>query len=167
MLRAMTRVLRNKIYLSIFIVLAAAFFVLLFQLSVITTPGNSVQFQLGLYQFKDWFLLVGISIANALFIAMQIYIYRLQKLNGRPVKLSGGAVTSGIGASSGIAASIFGTATCSICIAALFSFLSVNSVLFLVNHKDFITVGAILLLLVSLVFTSRRFNSVCDDCKIQ
>ena len=89
---AIKTVLRDQRYLGGFIVLAAAIFSLLFYLQIVTTPGNSAQFQMQLYGFKDWFLLITIAMTNALFVVMQIYIIKLKKMNGLKSNATGGGL---------------------------------------------------------------------------
>lgn len=160
-------IIKNKRYFIGFLILSVSILSLLFQLQIITTPGNSFSFQLRLYQVKDWFLLGTISMANSLFIVMQVYLFKLRKANTKNTHLFGGIAAGSIGTSSGILTSIFGTTTCSLCVSALFGFLGSNSVIFMVNNKDPITIGAISLLFVSLILTSRRLTDACEVCQIK
>lgn len=164
--RAIKIVLNNRKYLLSFIILGISILIILFQIQVVTTPGNSVSFQLKLYQLKDWFLLGMVSMVNSLFIVMQVYLYKLQKANAKNTNLLGGIAVGSVGTSSGILTSIFGTATCSLCVSALFGFLGSNTVIFMVNNKDWITIGALFVLTISLILTSRRLTTTCEVCKV-
>lgn len=158
------RVLRTRSYGIGFVVLAVGLMALLFQLQVITIPSNSIRMQFALFEVTDWLLLGTVSAVNALFVVVQWYTFRLAKLQ-HPSTLAGLA-TGGVGTSSSVLASIFGTATCGLCATAVFGFLGANTVVFLVAHRQAITIGAIAVLLLSLVLVTRRFTASCEECKI-
>lgn len=167
-IKALKIILGDRVYSAVFIIIAAAVFVILFQIQVKTIPGNDVLFQAQIFGPKDWLLLASIAVLNSLFITTQIHIYRLRKTRrGTLANMGSGLTTGSLGTSSGILASVFGTATCSLCVGAIFGFLGSNTVLFLVNHRDLITVATIGLLLLSLRITVKRFNTACQACKIE
>jgi len=160
------RVLRTRTYGIGFVVLSVAIMASLFQLQVITIPGNGIPMQLALFEVTDWLLLGTVSAVNALFIVVQWYTFRLPRPHHRGSAALGGLAAGGLGTSSSVLASVFGTATCGLCATALFGFLGANTVVFLVAYRQAITVGAIAILLLSLVFVTRRFTASCDECKI-
>lgn len=166
MIRAITTVLSSRRHLVYFIVIADLILFALFQFQVEAIPGNDLAFQAKIFGFKDWLLLSSISVLNSLFITTEVYIFGLKREHRQAMGLAKSATISGAGSASGVLASVFGTATCSLCVSALFGFLGANSVLFLVDHKDLIASLAVVLLLVSLFISSRRFSAACKACKV-
>lgn len=164
MFNAIKTVLGERRYLISFIFLSAAIFMVIFAVQAGSIPGNSLEYQAKVMGYRDWLFFVFIAVSNALFIEMEIYIARIGKK--QKINLLKGAAVSGIGTSAGILASIFGTATCSLCVLALFGFLGGNSVIFLVSHKNFIALTSAGFLIVALVLTSVRFNTACESCKV-
>ena len=90
-------------------------------------------------------------------ISMQIYNYKLKK----SIKKAGGAVAGGF---SGFIAGIFGTASCASCVAAIFGFLGLGTVFFLIEYQWYIVGISLLFILLSIYFTSL---SIEKDCKIR
>lgn len=136
----------NIIFLSVFILLPT-----------FLIPANSLAFQLSIFTIKDYLLLLSLSALSSLLIVMQIYVYKKAKaIQSTKVALQG---------SSAIIAAIFGTASCSSCLAAIFGFLGIGSVLFLIAYKNFIVAGSILIILISLYYASIKVKGVCDGCK--
>lgn len=50
---------------------------------------------------------------------------------------------------------------------ALFGFLGFGTLIFLIQNRWYIVVGASILLLASIYFSSKRVNSDCDDCEVK
>ena len=159
-------VLSDKKYLAGFIVLTGIIFFVLFQIQVQVIPGNDSKLQARIFGLKDWLLFAVISGLNSLFLVIQFYINQFNKIRRQAVPAASIA-SSIIGTSSGIFASIFGTASCSLCVSAVFGFLGVNTVLFLVNYKDIVALSAIALLLIVLITSSQRLNTVCKECRVK
>ena len=182
---AIKRTLSDRRYLAGWVVITAVIFSALFLIQVKTVPGNSGALQIAIFGWKDWIILTVISILNALFITIEIYVFNLKrefnKLNGvgsglitggvGPVRGRGAlralAASFEIGTSSGVLASIFSTASCSLCASAIFGFLGANSVVFLVNNRRYVVVGTLFLLLLSLYLSSKRFSETCKQCQIK
>jgi len=163
---AIKKILSDKRYLSACILIAAIVFSVLFAIQVKTVPGNDSRFQIAIFGGKDWAILVAISILNALFITIEIYIFNLRRSARQTVGYGTGLITGGVGTSSGILASIFSTASCSLCVSAIFGFLGANSVVFLVNKRGYIVLATLFLLLLSLYLSSKRFDKTCKQCRI-
>jgi len=104
-----------------------------------------------------------LSILVSLFLAMQIFILR-NALSAKDKITSLG--TSGVGGSVAVVGSVFATAACSSCLFALFGFLGFNTLFFLIERQWYIVGGAIILLLVSLYFASKKINGICESCRI-
>lgn len=88
---------------------------------------------------------------------MQVFSYRQAKL------YSSGKTA--VGGGSAVIAALFGTASCSSYLAGVFGFLGIGTVFFLVEYQWLIVGIAILIMLVSLYFTSLKLNGVCESCK--
>lgn len=70
-------VLSDRRYLAGSILIAAVIFSVLFVIQVKTVPGNSGPFQIAIFIWKDWAILIAIAVFNSLFITIEIYGYVL------------------------------------------------------------------------------------------
>lgn len=156
-------VFSDKKYLFGFLVAAFAMFWLLLYIPIKTVPGNDLGFQLSILTPKDWFLFIILPALTALSIVMNVYILKHKRSIQDGASMAG---QGGGGFLSGMVASVFGTAICASCVASIFGFLGVGGVLFLLQYRTYITVAAIILLLISLYFTSRRVLNACESCRI-
>lgn len=163
LLSASKLVFSDKRYLFGFLIAAFAMFWLLLYIPIRTIQGNDLVFQISILTPKDWFLFTILPALTALSIMMNIYIFRHKRSAQAGISMVG---QGGTGFFSGLVASVFGTATCAACVASIFGFLGVAGVLFLLKYRTIITIGAIILMLVSLYFTSKRVLSVCESCRI-
>lgn len=163
---AVKRTLSDRRYLAGGIVIAAVIFSALFLIQVKTVPGNSGQFQITLFGWKDWMILAAIAILNSFFITIEIYAFNLRRALVKLRGLGGGLVIGGVGTSSGILASIFSTASCSLCVSAIFGFLGANSIVFLVSNRGYVVAATLFLLLSSLYLSSKRFSQACEQCRV-
>lgn len=154
---ATKQVLSNKKYLLGFLTLVLLFFSIFILLPVFLIPANSLSFQLSIFTLKDYLLLMFLSTLSSLLVVMQIFIYKQAKQKNLAKGLAGG--------SSAIIAAIFGTASCASCLAAVFGFLGVGTVLFLASYKNIIVAIAILLMLISVYYASLKVKGVCDGCE--
>jgi len=162
-LLAIKTVLSKKWYLFSFLALVPLVFLFFVYIPVRSIPGNSLEFQLGIFSHRDYTTLTIFSLLTSLFLIMQAFIFR-NSLNSKDKLVSLGK--GGIGGYVAIIGSIFGTASCSSCLAALFGFLGFNTLLFLVERQWYIVSGAIILLLISLYFVSKKINGICDICRV-
>lgn len=152
--------LRNKNYLLLFAMLAVLFFFIYVLIPVFTVPGNDLIFQLKAFTLKDYFLIIPFSLVTGLMLTTQIYSFKKYKM------LAKEAGTGMLGSSSGFIAGMFGSATCVSCISALFGFLGIGSVIFLVNNRWWIVSIGMALVLLSLFFTSKRIVN-CETCNVK
>ncbi len=153
----------DKRYILGFMGVAIAMFWLLLYIPIRTVPGNDLAFQLSILTPKDWFLFTLLPVLTALSIVMNIYILRNKSSIRDSASMAG---QGGTGFLSGVIASVFGTASCASCLASIFGFLGVGGVLFLLQYRTYITAAAIILLLISLYFTSKRVLNACESCRI-
>ena len=158
---ASRQVLSRKNYLISFIALIFVILTVFILIPVFLIPANSLLFQLTIFTIKDYVLLTVLltvlSILTSLIIVMQVFSYKDAKFCS-PGKT---AVSGG----SAVVAALFGTASCSACLAAVFGFLGIGTVFFLVEYQWFIVGIAILIMLISLYFTSLKLKGFCESCK--
>lgn len=156
-------VFADKKYIFGWIVLTALTLMLLITIPIKSIPGNSLDFQLKLYKMNDYLLLITISTLTALSLIMNFYALTQKKLKKSSALLVG---TSGIGFISAATASIFSAATCTACIFSFFGFLSFGTSLFLLEYRNYLIVGSILILLISIYYTSLKILNHCESCRI-
>lgn len=152
-------VLNKRKYFLALIILIFAIFAVFISVPVFTIPANSFLFQLKAFAIRDYALIIILSTLMSLLIVMQVFSFNQAKL------FSPGKTT--VSGGSAIIASIFGTASCLSCLAAVFGFLglSIGAVLFLVEYRWLIVGIAIVIMLISLYFTSLKINGVCEECR--
>jgi len=161
---AIKELLGRKNYLIGLLILAPIIFLLLIYIPVRTIPGNDFAFQLSLLTVGDRILLVILSLLTALSIVMNIFVLRNKSNTQNSLSMAG---QSGTGILSGVIGSVFGTATCASCATSLFGFLGVGGVFFLLEYRTWIVAASIILILVSLYFTSRKVIGVCESCRVR
>ncbi|MBI1960764.1 MAG: hypothetical protein HYS43_00595 [Candidatus Liptonbacteria bacterium] len=155
---AAKQVLKERKYAPLFLLLALFFFGLFVLIPIITTPGNTLAFQLSIFRVRDYALMVSLALLVGLNFSMNIYARREQK---RSAAVSGSA--AGIG---GIFGAIVGTASCTSCLAYLFGIMGLGfgSVAFVLEYQTFFLLGAIALVVLALYFAARKINKACDSC---
>ena len=158
---ASRQVLSKRLYLFGFLVLIPIAFLIFVLIPVKTIPGNSLDFQLGIFTERDYIILGILSILVSLFLTMQIFIFR-NALSTKDRVTSLGS--SGAGGYVAAVGSLFATAACGSCLFALFGFLGFSTLIFLLEHQWYILGGAIILLLIALYFASRKINGICGTC---
>jgi hypothetical protein len=161
-LLALREVFAHSKYKLYFLGLSLAIFLILILLPVLSIPGNSFGFQLSIMKQSEIILFVILSILTALSIVFHIYILRHIKSKKVGISLVG---QSGLGIFSGLIGSLFGAASCASCLTFVFGLLGVSGVVFLLDYKTPITYGAIIILIISLYFTSQKVLGVCTRCK--
>jgi len=163
-LQAVRVVLKERKYLIGFITLSVAIFWLFIYIPVKNIPGNDFAFQLSIMSIQDKILTIILSILVALSLVMNIYAFRLK----RSAKVGLSMVSQGGGGLfSGVVASIFGTATCAACVSSIFGFLGIGGVFFLLEYRTHIVLISIVLLLISIYFTSAKVLGICKSCGIR
>ncbi len=103
-----------------------------------------------------------LAVLAALFFLMNVYAYRRAKAAGGQL---GVVAKGGIGGALGTLASVFGAASCPMCVASLFSFLGFGTVGFLARNQWWVFLAAIALMSLSLYFASRKVNGTCRACE--
>ena len=160
-IQASKTILASKNYrLALFVLIPLIFF-LLVAIPVNTIPSNDFKMQFSLYKPSDYIMLAVVSFLISLFFLMHAYNFA----SARKAREKAGVVGVGsVGGSAGALASVFGAATCPMCVASLFSFLGFGAVGFLLNYQWWVFAVAFVLMLASLYFVSRKVNSVCEKC---
>lgn len=151
------------IYIVIFVVLSLLLLVVFVYIPIKTIPGNSLKLQLSIFTTRDYVPMAILSILSALFLSMQIFIFR-NYLNTK-TKLASLA-KGGLGGYTGVVGALFATASCASCLFAVLGFLGFGTLIFLINIRWYIVIGAILMLLVSIYFSAKKINGVCESCRI-
>lgn len=160
---SLKKVLINPAYLLFLIIVSAIFYLILIAFPAKTIPGNSFAFQLSLMRPSDHLLLAFLSLITGLNLTFHLYLFRRKRESFSPIRT---ASDSALGIFSGLVASVFGTATCGVCIATIFGYFGFGTVLFLLTWRLYIVGLAIFLSLISLYFLSRKITSVCKACKL-
>lgn len=154
----------HSIYAILFVILSFISLLVFIFLPVKTIPGNSLGFQLSIFTAKDYITMAALSLLTALFLTMQIFSFR-NSLDKKTRLLSLGK--SGFGGYTGVVGALFATASCASCLFAILGFLGFSTLIFLINVRWYIVIGAIILLLVSICFSAKRINGVCESCRIE
>ncbi|MEK7630653.1 MAG: hypothetical protein AAB417_01310 [Patescibacteria group bacterium] len=148
-----------------FAILWALLFAGMFSIPVVAIPGNNIGFQAELFRFGDYGLLAVLGFFGALTLTIQINIF-LQKFE-TVRQTMGSAALSGAGLLSGVFSSLFASATCGMCLVALFGFLGFSAVLTIITYRWYIVAASFLLLFISLYFASSRLNEGCKACAVK
>lgn len=156
--KAANAVLSEKKYFLAFLLLSVAIFWILVLAPDKIVQSNAVLRILGPGEYT--FLGI-VAILTSLVITMQIFSFRLTRRMGMDHSL-----LSGAGFLSALSSAIFSSATCGLCVAAVFGFLGAGSVIFLVDNKVYVVAGSIVLLVLSLYFSSKKVNRDCDTCHV-
>lgn len=149
--------LSKRNYLIMFLIIFVLIIIINILIPVFTIPGNTILFQLSIFGFKDYLVLVPISFLVSLMITMQVYSYKKRK----SLKEVGKSV---VGGSSGLVAGVFGTASCSSCIAVLFGFLGLGTVYFLIKYQWYVVGISAAIVLLALYLTSLNIEKNCGVC---
>mgnify|MGYP001564872568 FL=1 len=136
----------------------------MFATPIAATPGNGIAIQAHLFGPTNYMILAVLSGMTALALVMQIHI--LWDKIGREANSIRGAAFGGFGAAAGLFSSLFASATCGLCIGAIFSFLGFGTILFLLENSGYILAGAFLLLLASVYLSAKRIAAGCTACAI-
>lgn len=123
--------------------------------------GNSLRFQLQLLRVQDHVLFAILSVATALLVLMQVFLF--QRTRGS-AKLSA-VGRGGVGVWSAVFGGLLATAACSSCIAAFLGFLGAGSTLFIVRHRTPVVLLAFAVVLVALFATARRVQGYYEECE--
>lgn len=158
---ATRQIFRAKNYLFWFFSISTVFLCLFVLLPVLIIPGNSLVFQLSIYTFSDYLLIITLALLVGLASTMQIYAVRRRMFGAK--NLGAGFV----GVLSAIWASVLGTVSCASCLVASVALLGMgaSSAFFILEHRSYFLIASIVLVLASLYFNSRRVAGICETCR--
>lgn len=151
--------LAEKYYLHLFLLIILLMLAVYVIIPVFSIPGNTVLFQLSIWEIKDYVVIIPLSFLVSLMITMQVYIFRQKRKN--TMKEMGKSVVGGY---SGIVAGVFGTASCSSCVAAIFGFLGTGTVFWLIKYQWYVVALSAILVLLSLYLSSSSIQKSCENC---
>lgn len=154
-------VLHEKMYRYFTIPTAVIFFAFFLAIPIVAIPSNTLELQLSLLTATDYVTLTALAILGSLFLLMNIYAYKQSKQNKAQL---GVMAESGFGGVSATFASIFGAASCPMCVASLFGFLGFGAVGFLVRYQVWVFVASLFLMLIPLYLTSKKVVGICNKC---
>ena len=129
-------------------------------LSINSTNNRYVS---GSISTPDLILFGTLSILTSISVIFNIFLMVRSKSLGSGFGL---ATQGGASLISSLFASLFATATCAACATFLFGILGVSGVFFLLDYRIPITLGAILILLISIHFTSQKVLGNCKICRV-
>lgn len=159
-IKAIQEVFSQRLYLAGWLLLSIAFFFVFFFIQVGTVPGNDFLFQLQIFSLREYLLLAILASFASLSCFMQWHSARKKK---KTIAALGSGVMGGLCATVG---SIFGSATCASCIAALFSFLGAGTLFVLLDWRNYIVAFSFLFLATSIYLSSRRIMGTCRSCSV-
>lgn len=153
---------QGKAYKLFFIGITLLMFFIFTIIPVVIVSGNTFSTQLSIFTIRDYLLLTFLSLLSALFITMQIYVFRSTDKN--TIRGVSKSVSGGFGA---IFAGVAGTAFCASCLVPLFAFFGIGfgGVIFVLNYRFYFVIAVILLMLIAIYFTARKINNACTSCK--
>jgi len=154
-------VLQRKPYFFGFLLLAPAVFFVFVLIPVFSIPGNSIIFQLNIFGLKDYLILSAVSLLSALFFILQVYAFFGARERQAKLRAMGQGAAGGYG---GLVAALFGTASCTSCLASVFGFMGFGTILFIAKYQWFILLAAIGIMVISIYFTSKRILGLCASC---
>ncbi|MCH7529920.1 hypothetical protein IIB50_02270 [Patescibacteria group bacterium] len=155
--------MQESVYRILFIPITILSAVLFVAIPVIFVPSNTLKLQFGLYTFSDYVVLTLLALLSSLFIIMKYFTYKQSKRESINLASVG---RGGLGGTSVTAASIFGAASCPMCVASLFGFLGFGAVGLLVTYQWWIFAITLILFLVIIYYSSRQIIGKCEKCNI-
>ena len=148
----------KKLFITFGVLVTASLWFFIY-IPVTQIPGNTYFFQISLFSYVDWSLLILLSSLTALSLTMNYFVIRNQIKRSLRVSTVG---SGSFGLLSGVAGSLFGpSASCASCVSALFGFLGVGGVFFLLQYRQAIVLVSILIMLITLYHTSKKVLGIC------
>lgn len=147
---------------SLFVFLLSSFgvFSLLFLVPVWTTPGNSISFQWSLLTKTTLGLLIVLSLANGLVLAMHYYIKK-----HTPELAKGGHTKKATTLIGMIGSSLAATMACAACYSSVLALLGLGGTTFVVTHRWWFASFALLLSLVATHYAAKKIVGGCKSCQ--
>ncbi len=157
---ALRMVFSEPAYAFLFVVSVLVFGFVYVLVPLVTTPGNTVQTYLSDSTAYSLLLVLVLSLSIGALVPMQVYAWR--RTGHRTFKESAGGIAA---AGSSVVSGLFTTASCGVCLSALFSFIGAGGVLFLMGHQAEIVALSLILTLACMHFTAAKINGECAACR--
>jgi len=159
-LLATKTILENKKRFTYFLIITVLFLVAYIIVPVLATKGSTLAFQLSILKPKDYILMIILSSVTSLLIIMQTYLFSRSRKKRLATVGQGG-----VSIFSAFFGGLLAISACSSCIVALLGFLGAGSTFFIVRNQTYFTIGAIVIVLLALYFSSRRIAGICLSCE--
>lgn len=138
-----------------------AFLLIIVYSTIVTTPGNTLELWIRFTSTESKILVLLLAAGLGLLFGLLAYSFK-QKVGVKRAGLGAVGVGSGIIA---VIAAMFGTAACLGCLAAVFGFLGVGTLVTLIGFQTPMLIAGLLVTLVSIYFISGSIASDCIECK--
>ncbi len=164
---ALKRVLSKTNYFLLFLILTAVILAIYLLLPVYTTHENLNTYLISTTP-SELFLTAFLSVGLSALVVLQVFVWL--NIGKTKIKESAGGLAAFI---SSLISGIAATASCGLCLSALFSLIGSGGFFFLSGHRLEILLASLLLLLISLYYTAKRININpngavdCEDCSIK
>ncbi len=155
--KSVVEVLQKRGYVLALLIVMPLLMMLFLSMPVITSPHITLINQLNAYSFLDYAFILSLAVIVSLNGVMQFYNIRASSAT------VGKAASTG---SFGSIVALVGTATCPSCLMALFGFLGVGTLFFLVEYRLVISGLAMVFMFLSLNSVSKKISGNCESCNV-
>ncbi len=160
--RGTTNVLSSAGRYAALALIAILIFVFLVLVPVWSTPGNDFLFQLQITPPFVILLMAVLSLGNSLLILMQYHIRHAGHRRDAKTKAKEGVTLFGI-----IASSLAATIACAACYSSILALFSLSATAFVVEHREWFALAALLITYFALHYSARRVNHGCQVCEVK
>lgn len=152
---------RDRLALAAFPLTAVGALALFIVVPVVSTPGNTIAFQLSITRPLDWLLMGVLALFIGATVAVEIAARRRQR--GR---ITTAVARTTLGGASGLFGVLVGTAACTSCLASILGLVGIGfgGTLFVLQHRTPFLIGAIALSVGVLALAMRRLYRSCASC---
>lgn len=154
---ALKTVFFNRAYVAGFVLASLAVFGAYVALPVLIIPGNSLELYLSNTSWPELAILAALAVLTGVLLSLNWFAYRKSL-----------AEKTGVGsfhAATSMLTSMFVSAKCPLCLAAVFGFLGSGALFFLADNRLPIGLAGTALLIGSIYFSSERVIVKCNQCK--
>lgn len=153
---------QSKKNLVILLIVTSIVLLLSILVPTILTPGNTLEFQLSLFNLESTLVLLVFSFLVGLAFSVHFYANELAKRS--QVAVVGEKVSLGV---FGTFSALLATPLCASCFISLFSFIGLGSgiALSILTYKTEIQLASLVLISASIYWSGKRINKNCEFCK--